>query len=242
MSIEENTESSPVNRTLSSLELSSAFAMVLHDIKNSLGVLLRDINMITGSCEFTGCGMRNECADMEYEVRRINNNIVKMLTLFKVEQGDYMLNVDAHSVFDFLNEVMIEHSLIMREKKVTYEIDCPKSLYWYFDRNLMTGVMSNAISNALRYTKDRIRISADSGNKGLRLAIEDNGQGYTKLMLEQQAAIKRPESGFLNNNTGLGIYFTKLVLDLHQHDDIYGKVAMQNGGELGGGQLFMTLP
>ncbi|MES9862526.1 MAG: hypothetical protein ABW138_16975, partial [Candidatus Thiodiazotropha sp. 4PDIVS1] len=114
MNIEVSNESKSVNTALSSLDLASAFAMVSHDIKNSLGVLLRDINMITGSCELSGCGMSNECADMEYEVRRINNNIVKMLTLFKVEQGDYMLNVDAHSVYDFLNEVMLEHSLIMR--------------------------------------------------------------------------------------------------------------------------------
>ncbi|MES9850600.1 MAG: HAMP domain-containing sensor histidine kinase [Candidatus Thiodiazotropha sp. L084R] len=242
MNIEVSNESKPVNTALSSLDLASAFAMVSHDIKNSLGVLLRDINMITGSCELSGCGMRTECADMEYEVRRINNNIVKMLTLFKVEQGDYMLNVDAHSVYDFLNEVMLEHSLIMREKNVECEINCPKNLYWYFDRNLMTGVMSNTISNALRYTKSRIHLSADSDNEGLHLTIEDDGQGYTQSMLDQQAALKQQESGFLNNNTGLGIYFTKLALDLHQHDGIYGKITMQNGGVLGGGQFLMTLP
>jgi K+-sensing histidine kinase KdpD len=226
---------------LTSLELASAFAMVSHDIKNSLGILLRHIHMITNSCQ-VNCGMRDECADMEYEVRRINNNLVKMLTLFKVEQGDYLLNVDAHSVYDFLREVVLEHSQIMRDKKVDYQLDCAKNLFWYFDRNLMTGVMSNAISNALRYTESQIRLTAHSDSDGLQLLIEDDGEGFTQAMLEQQSTMNQPEAGFLSNNTGLGIYFTKLVLDLHQHDGRLGKITMQNGGELGGGRLFMTLP
>jgi K+-sensing histidine kinase KdpD len=102
--------------------------------------------------------------------------------------------------------------------------------------------MSNAISNALRYTDSRIRLSADTDSSGLQLLIEDDGQGFTEAMLEQQSALNQTESGFLNNNTGLGIYFTKLVLDLHQHDGRYGRIVMQNGGELGGGQFYMTLP
>ncbi|MEJ2622603.1 MAG: HAMP domain-containing sensor histidine kinase [Candidatus Thiodiazotropha sp.] len=230
-----------LNAALTSMELASAFAMVSHDIKNSLGILLRDIHQVTSSCE-VNCGMRNECADMEYEVRRINNNLVKMLTLFKVEQGDYMLNVDAHSVYDFLREVMLEHSQIIRDKKVEYQLDCAKNLFWYFDRNLMTGVMSNAISNALRYTNRRIRLTAHSDNAGLQLLIEDDGEGFTQAMLQQQSTVNQPEAGFINNNTGLGLYFTKLVLDLHQHDGRHGKILMQNGGELGGGQFYMTLP
>jgi K+-sensing histidine kinase KdpD len=224
------------------MELASAFAMVSHDIKNSLGVLLRSIGMITSECEASGCAMRDQCADMEYEVRRINNNLVKMLTLFKVEQGNYMLNVDAHSVFDFLDEAMLEHSVIMREKGVRYEIDCSQELFWFFDRNLMTGVMSNAISNAIRYTKDRVRLSAQTSDEGLQLVVEDNGQGFTESILAQQQASMQTESGFINNNTGLGIYFTKVVLDMHQHDGMLGKVVLQNGGDLGGGQFLMSLP
>jgi K+-sensing histidine kinase KdpD len=238
----ESTGMQQTKTKLNTIELASAFAMVSHDIKNSLGILLRDINKITGDCQVTGCGLRKECADMEYEVRRINSNLVKMLTLFKVEQGDYMLNIDAHSVYEFIEELMLEHGLIMREKEIDYTIDCADDLFWYFDRNLMTGVLGNAINNAIRYTKSRIRIAARSTSEGLQLAVEDNGLGFTPSMLEQQVVTLQEESGFINNNTSLGIYFTKLALDMHQHDGLSGKIAMQNGGELGGGQFFMSLP
>ncbi len=224
------------------LDMTTAFAMVSHDIKNSLGVLLKDINNINERCDVGSCVMRSHCADMEYEVRRINNNLVKMLTLFKLGAGDYLLNVDAHSVRDFLDEMMLEQAVLMGQKGIGYEIACEPDLYWYFDRNLMTGVMGNAISNALRYTRDRLLISAEASAEGLKIAVEDNGSGFPAYMLEQQAEFLRPESGFLNNNTGLGLYFTQQVLELHQHDDLHGSVVLDNGGGLSGGRFSILLP
>jgi hypothetical protein len=72
--------------------------------------------------------------------------------------------------------------------------------------------------------------------------VEDNGQGFPPFMLEQQAEFLRPESGFLNNNTGLGLYFTQQVLELHQHDDLHGRVLLENEASLGGGRLSILLP
>ena len=224
------------------LDMTTAFAMVSHDIKNSLGVLLKDISNIMSRCDVGNCIMRNHCADMEYEVRRINNNLVKMLSLFKMHAGDYLLNIDAHSVGEFLDEIMLEQSTLMEQKGIGCEIQCEPELYWYFDRNLMTGVMGNAISNALRYTQDKLLIRADSSEAGLSIAVEDNGKGFPAFMLEQQEEFQRPESGFLNNNTGLGLYFTQQVLELHQHDDLHGKVLLENESSLGGGRLSLLLP
>jgi two-component system, OmpR family, sensor histidine kinase SenX3 len=224
------------------LGLTSAFAMVSHDIKNSLGILLKYIGVITENCDLEACGVSQECADMEYEVRRINNNLVKMLTLFKVEEGNYMLNVDAHAISEFLEEEMLEHGDLTNQKGIGYEIQCSEDLYWYFDRNLMAGVMSNAISNALRYTKDWLRVTAQATDEGLVITVEDNGSGFPPSMLENQREYFHPESGFLNNNTGLGLYFTQVVLDLHNHDGQRGCVTLSNGGILGGGCCQILLP
>jgi K+-sensing histidine kinase KdpD len=224
------------------LGLTPAFAMVSHDIKNSLGILLKHISAISDQCDAEEHGLSQECANMEYEVRRINNNLVKMLTLFKVEEGNYMLNVDAHSVSEFLEESMLEHGDLAKQKGVGYEIECSDELYWYFDRNLMSGVMGNAINNAMRYTKDWLRVSTQTTDDGLVITVEDNGDGFPESMLAKQGEFFRPESGFLNNNTGLGLYFTQVVLDLHKHEDKRGGVALSNGGVLGGGNCSILIP
>ncbi len=224
------------------MALTPAFAMVSHDIKNSIGILLKHISTISEYCDDKECGLNRECANMEYEVRRINSNLVKMLTLFKVEEGSYMLNVDAHAVSEFLEESMLEHGDLAKQKGIGYEIDCSDDLFWYFDRNLMSGVLGNAINNAMRYTKDWLRISTETTDDGLVISVEDNGTGFPETMLDNQEEYFHPESGFLNNNTGLGLYFTQVVLDLHQHEDKTGKVTLTNGGTLGGGCCNILLP
>jgi signal transduction histidine kinase len=225
------------------IDLKSAFAMVSHDIKNSLGVLLKFIGTISESCEIqqSDTGIK-QCADMEYEVRRINNNLVKLLTLFKVEEGVYMLNVDAHSVKEFLDEALLEHGVIMRQKGIEHSIECDHDLYWCFDRNLMMGVMSNAINNALRYTGDRIHVVAEATPDGLSIGVEDNGDGFPGIMLEQQNGVKNPESGFINNNTGLGLFFTQTVLNLHQHNGKLGHVSLANQVNGRGGVFSILVP
>jgi signal transduction histidine kinase len=224
------------------MDMAEAFAMVSHDIKNSLGVLLQDLELIVDTCDVSSCSLRNNCAEMEYEVRRINNNLVKMLTLFKVDGGSYILNLDAHSVLDFLHEAMVEQDSVMQQKGIAFEVECSDDLYWYFDRNLMMGVMGNALCNALRYTKDRVRAYARKTEEGLEISIEDNGDGFPAFMLEEQRELALPSTGFLNNNTGLGLYFTKRVLDLHRHDQRQGSVLLSNDAELGGGKLSLLLP
>lgn len=224
------------------LDMAAAFAMVSHDIKNSLAVLLKDLGSIMEVCDVSTCGLRKQCAQMEYEARRINNNLVKMLTLFKVEEGAYILNVDAHSVLDFLHEAMLEQDSIMQEQGVHCEVECSKDLFWYFDRNLMMGVLGNALCNALRYTNDRVRVYACKGEHGLEITIEDNGDGFPGFMLEEQQDLISPSTGFLDNNTGLGLYFTKKVLDLHCHNEQRGDVQLSNDAGIGGGKLSLLLP
>jgi K+-sensing histidine kinase KdpD len=224
------------------IDLKSAFAMVSHDIKNSLGILLKFIGTISESCNMQDCTELEQCADMEYELRRINNNLVKLLTLFKVEEGVYLLNVDAHSVKDFLDEAILEHSVIMRQKGIECLVECDHELYWYFDRNLMMGVMGNAINNALRYTKDRICLTAESTPDGLAIGVEDNGDGFPTHMLEQQNGLMNAESGFINNSTGLGLFFTQTVLNLHQYNGKRGRVSLANQVESRGGVFSILVP
>ncbi len=230
------------DRARDAIDLTSAFAMVSHDIKNSLGILLKFIATVSETCNSEQCALTQQCADMEYEVRRINNNLVKLLTVFKVEEGVYLLNVDAHSVKEFLDEAILDHGVMLRQKGIEYEVDCDEELYWYFDRNLMMGVMGNAISNALRYTNDSIRLTAEASPQGLAIGVEDNGKGFPRGMLNMQAGSMNPESGFLNNNTGLGLFFTQTVLDLHRHDDLRGHVKLANRADSSGGVFSILLP
>jgi signal transduction histidine kinase len=225
-----------------SIDLTSACAMVSRDIKDSLGNLLKFIAAISESPETEGCTGIQQCADMEYEVRRINNHLIKLLAIYEADQGIFLLNMDAHAVKDFLDEAMLEHCVIMRQKEIDCAVECDHDLYWYFDRDLMKEVMSNAIDTALRFTNDMIHLTVKVAPNGLSIDIENNGDGFPSYLLEQQNRLINPEPGFINNNTGLGLFFTQTVLNMHQHNGNSGRVSLTNHEKNQGGVFSIVVP
>ena len=64
------------------------------------------------------------------------------------------------------------------------------------DRELVKGVLVNALNNAYLYTHDKIHIAASQQGKLLELRVEDNGRGYPERLLQQgDHAIAADETG-----------------------------------------------
>jgi len=118
---------------------------------------------------------------------------------------------------------------------------CDDDLYWFFDRDLITGVISNVINNLYKYTKDKLHISAVKEQGYLVIKIRDNGPGYPENMLisndENQKSIS-----FDKASTGLGLYFSRLVAELHKNKGRNGFISTTNDGIDGGGCFSIYLP
>ena len=106
-------------------------------------------------------------------------------------------------------------------------------------------MLAHAINNAIRYTKDTIRLSVREHDGMLELRVEDNGDGYTQALLDAgSAAMDGMAAGvnFSTNSTGLGLYFSSEVAKMHKHRGSSGSIALENGGALGGGCFILRLP
>jgi signal transduction histidine kinase len=110
------------------------------------------------------------------------------------------------------------------------------------DRELVKGVLVNALNNAYHYTLDKIHIVAALENKRLELRVEDNGQGYPERMLLNQDLPTDQGVRFDTGSTGLGFYFSDQVARLHKNGSNRGSLAIENGGSLGGGCFVLRLP
>ncbi|MBA4371767.1 MAG: sensor histidine kinase [Thermodesulfovibrio sp.] len=216
-------------------------ASIVHDMKNSLGMILTSAEETVGACSSLGCPSSKRLSQMQYETKRLNNNLVQLLTIYKMDQAQYTVHITDNAVSDFIAETILQNRPLLDYRGIDVVTVCPDDLCWFFDNNLISGVINNILNNAYRYAQDRLRIAAEEQNGFMVLTVQDNGSGYPESMLRSTEHDLKGTS-FRTGSTGLGLYFAALVAGLHKNKGRSGYIDISNGGELGGGCFSIYLP
>lgn len=222
-------------------DYSVLLASSIHEVKNSLNMLLNSIDQVVTEYDEESCPAYKLFSQIQYESKRVNDDLVELLAIYRIRNNQYSANIDEYSVSEFLHENIGQHEAMILNRKINYTIDCNDDLYWFFDRDLLTGVISNVINNLYKYTKDKLNIAATKEDGYLLIKIIDNGPGYPQDMLISNDDNQKSIS-FDKASTGLGLYFSRLVAELHKNKGRNGYIKTTNEGLDGGGCFSIYLP
>lgn len=226
------------------MDFSDILASTLHDTKNSLGLLFNNLEDIIADCRERKCPSHVEFYKLQYEIKRLNHNLIRLLSLYKAEKSQLAINIDYHSIRDILEDMSMQHESLLAARGIEIETECDQALFWALDRNLIAGVLDNIINNSFRYTQEKVKISAFVENGYLVIRIEDDGAGYPPSMLfnESNNPEFKKEIDFQTGSTGLGIYFSVMVSAMHKNKEKNGYISIANGGTLKGGVFSIYIP
>lgn len=224
------------------IDFSTLLASAAHDMKNSLAMIITTIDHISDSAKQDDHSpLGKPLNQLRYEARRVNNDLMSLLTLYKFEGESINLHKELNSVYDFLEEQLLYHRASLEYANVEGIIECDEVLEWVFDANLLSGVINNVINNALRYTDRTVKISAKVSNQQLFITIEDDGPGYPASILEAQP----DKSGVVDFKTGsssLGLYFSQTIAQAHRNGSKKGYIILSNESSLGGSLFTLCIP
>jgi signal transduction histidine kinase len=220
------------------MNFSDILASIIHDMKNSLGMVINTLDEMT---EEKGYRENPKFASLQHESQRLSNNLIALLSLYKIDNGQLTPNIEEIQVADFLEEVVIDNQSVAQSKSITLSYECDLDLSGYFDEWLIRGVINNLIGNALRYTRTQISLSAEMNDDYLVIRIEDDGAGFPQGMIEAQAAFNRNKT-LADGQTQLGIYFASMVAHAHKNGEKTGSVHLENNHNLSGGCSSIWLP
>ena len=100
------------------------------------------------------------------------------------------------------------------------ELDVPDDLLVIADPLVLERVISNLLTNALRYGAEPITITAELGDAYVRITLEDSGEGVAEeLQLRLFERFVRTES--VNVGTGLGLAIARTYARAHGGDLVY---------------------
>jgi len=192
--------------------------------------------------EAPGSPAARNMAQALYETQRVNGNLVQLMAVYKLQEGLYPFEPVPVALDDFAAEVVARVAPLARIKGLAVDSTaCTDLDEWYFDRDLIASVVVQSLFNAVRYARSQVQLQLRVGAEGLEIEVADDGQGFPGFMLDQGYAGKQAINT-QTGSTGLGLYFSRLVAQLHRRDAITGTTRLANGGPLGGGRFIIHLP
>jgi K+-sensing histidine kinase KdpD len=222
---------------------SDFIASTVHDMKNSLMMQVNSLEKIALQCSRNGDRETvQNLGGVIFEATRMNSHLIQLLSLYKFDKSIYPLDINEQSIADILTEAVLQDKSSLAFKGITVDIECPPDLQWYADRDLLTGILINALNNAYHYTTNKVRIVAKLEAGMLEVRVEDNGQGYPAHMLDQNQISSEHGVHFSSGSTGLGFHFASRAAKMHKNGALQGSLTIENGGVWGGGCFVVRLP
>ncbi len=227
---------------MTKLDFSTVLAISIHDMKNSLNRVLTAFDELmdpeTGECRCNSSVM----AHLQYEARRINDNLIQLLMFYRNDHGLYHAQFSPTIIYELLEDCWLSNKPMMDHSGLQCAIECDEELTWIVDRTLIEAVIENVINNTVRYTREHILLSAKSKDGWLEIRVEDDGPGYPNEMLGRRQLHEGSNVNRKDGRTGLGLYFCTLVASSHSNNEYSGWIELSNDSELGGGCFLLRLP
>ena len=88
------------------IDFSTVLGSAVHDMKNSLCLLMQSIENLGLSLEETNSKSREHLASAHYEAARLNTGLVQLLSLYRAGLDNLPLNIDEHDIEDVIEDLL----------------------------------------------------------------------------------------------------------------------------------------
>jgi two-component system OmpR family sensor kinase len=228
-----------VNRKLKEVDVTKLIfiGIASHELKTPLTIIKANIDFILSEKGGTLPEyLKSYLLSIQRNTNRIQSRMDRMLDLSRLKSG--RLHISQESLH--LSEVVSGYINEVRptDKNISIQLDIPKDLYVYADRNGFHDIFVNILSNAVKFTSGGGQITVVARRKDDYIVheIRDTGMGIPKDKIERVFdEFYQVETG-KHGGAGLGLAITKRLIEEHG-----GKIWVES--QLGKGTTFyFTIP
>jgi signal transduction histidine kinase len=199
---------------------------VSHEFKTPLTSIIMFSELLKNSKSITDNEQLHYLDIIEGESGRLDRMIENVLNLSRIEKGIKQYNFDSISINDLVKNAVTLMEYQLKMEKCEYIVKyLTKDKIIKADYDLMTGVIINLISNAIKYSTSvkRIEITIEEEDM-IRISVKDWGIGISKEDMEHildpyyrgNSSNKNKTKGF-----GIGLALVKNIVNAHNgHLDI----------------------
>ncbi len=186
---------------------------ISHELKTPLQAMqsAHDVLLVSGSVQESRLRM---LAAIKRSIDKITDFSMQYLDLAKIETGAMQYKITVSDIHKIVAPVVDEAKLVAASKNIHIELEDVAVPRVLVDMEKVSIIISNLISNAIKYTRKNgnIKVSIGLSDRGVQVAIKDSGIGINPEELScvfdrfyQASNIEKIES----NGSGVGLAIVK---------------------------------
>lgn len=196
-------------------------SMLSHDLRNPLAAIIATLELsLDGSLGDLNDNQRQFLGSAMNDSRRMLEMLNDLLDGYKYEAVELKLEKTQFDVTHLISKLVSDFSPIAKERQIELFQDTPIDLTVMADENKLSRVVSNLLSNALKFTPKggRIIVSAADRKQTVQVAVQDTGEGIAaeelERVFEKFYQVEKRRLG-RKTGTGLGLPLCKKLVEAH---------------------------
>lgn len=193
------------------------FTNIAHEIRTPLSLIIGPLEYLMEKTDFNDIH-REYLGIIEQNYKRLHALVTQLLDFRKVDADAYMLSYDSYKVKETITKVIGIFELSAIQKKISIDVSSiPEEMMIVTDEEAFIKIISNLLSNALKYAKSMIQITALEMDKEIVTTITDDGIGVTNEEKDKifKAFYQVKTNSDINKlGIGIGLHMTRSLVQL----------------------------
>ncbi len=214
------------------------FTMVAHEIRTPVSLIIGPLEKIMRGGAKIPKAIMDDLEIIDSNSKRLLFLINQLLDFRKVEQEGFSMRFASVQLCPLLKALCERFEPTIRQHGATLEVNYPPADFAAtVDSEMVTKLLSNLLTNACKYTNDKVVLSCNVAPDGqhFTVSVMDNGIGISE---EEKQKIFLPFYQSMENKpgTGIGLSIVKRIVEQH-----HGEINVQS--EPGrGSKVNVTIP
>jgi two-component system phosphate regulon sensor histidine kinase PhoR len=192
-------------------------------------------------------GINDPKINLDY-LKRADKSVDRMIhiiddleTISQLESGTLSLDIEKYNIVELLHDVISQLEIQSSKKNIVLKVEAPDVVKTLSDRFRIRQVLSNLLSNSIKYGKENGEtiVKIESDKEKITITVSDNGIGiesrHLARLFERFYRVDKGRSRE-QGGTGLGLSIVKHIIEAHNQ-------TIMVSSEFGKGTTFIfTLP
>lgn len=230
-----DTEAAHREAQLAHRQLLQFLSMVSHELRQPLGVMVIALEIMADEARHLSPPEQRSRQMLDRSVQSMQRLVTDLHDAARIGSGRFIVRPEPMDLVAVCQQVVQDQRVAGSSHHLLAE--APEELWGIWDRTRVQQLLTNLVSNAIKYSPDggTVRVSVAAEGEDARVVVADQGVGIEAADLSRlfQPFVRLHENTRADG-TGLGLYIAKAVVEAHG-----GRVEVQSA--VGEGSTFTVI-